>query len=268
MRVRWFDGRAPDGQTLLPIPVALGDRRTIARRPGVVRSEDWLFDDDIIDCDGLPVTCPARSITFETRRARSLVRAVQTIDLALAGDAIHPDELGDYLERLVGRRGVGRTRAAAGLADENVWSPQETSMRVEWRQRYPSRMLLTNRPIFDRTGRHLITPDLLDEQAGVAGEYDGAIHLEDVPRRRDLDRDALYRDLGLELVTMMSTDRSDTAHFLTRLDGAYRRAAQRRGRPRVWTIEQPSWWVDTSTVAQRRALTAEQREIWLRRQVV
>ena len=29
---------------------------------------------------------------------------------------------------------------------------------------------------------------------------------------------------------------------------------------RAWTIEKPPWWIPTETVAQRRALTADQRE--------
>ncbi len=36
---------------------------------------------------------------------------------------------------------------------------------------------LCNMPIFDRHGRHIGTPDLLDPVAGVVGEYDGALHL-------------------------------------------------------------------------------------------
>lgn len=64
---------------------------------------------------------------------------------------------------------------------------------------------------------------------------------------------------------MMSTADDDVMAFRQRLRAAYRRAAERR-RPRRWTLDQPPWWVDTSTVARRRALTADQRAVWLRRQ--
>jgi hypothetical protein len=33
---------------------------------------------------------------------------------------------------------------------------------------------------------------------------------------------------------------------------------------RAWTLEQPVWWTDTSTVEQRRALAGWQRERLLR----
>ena len=138
-------------------------------------------------------------------------------------------------------------------------------MRVVWSACRPTAPLATNRPIFDRAGRHLLTPDLLDERAGVVGEYDGAVHLEDPTRRRDLDREALCRDLGLEPVTMMSSSRPDAAGFTARLDAAYRRASARSREGRSWTTEQPPWWVDTSTVARRRALTATDRAVWLQR---
>ena len=263
---RWFGGFAADGRTVLDVPVAL-QTRGVRRRAGVELTEDWLFDYDIEVVDGLPVTRPERAVAFEVCRTRSLIPAVRMIDLAFAADLTDPEAMATYTERLIARPGVPRLRTALGWADENVWSPQESAMRVVWRQRI-ARPLLTNRPLFDREGRHLVTPDLIDPVAGIVGEYDGAVHLDDVVRRRDLDRDALYRDLGLELVAMMSAGHDDVSHFERRLDAAYRRAARRPPldpRERPWTLHQPGWWVDTSTVARRRALSDEQRAVWLRR---
>ncbi|WGX95547.1 hypothetical protein [Nocardioides sp. L-11A] len=137
-------------------------------------------------------------------------------------------------------------------------------MRILWIERHPVR-LLTNRPLFDVAGRHVLTPDLIDPVAGVVGEYDGAIHLDDRHRRIDLERDSLCRDLGLEVVTMMSSRHDDVSRFERRLDAAYRRQAGRPDLPRPWTLAQPDWWVDTSTVARRRSLDEDQRRIWLRR---
>ncbi len=124
---------------------------------------------------------------------------------------------------------------------------------------------LCNRPIFDLNGRHLLTPDLFDPVAGVLGEYNGAVHLNLRVGHRDLNREEICRQLGLEMVSMMSTDLRDKSAFEWRLDNAYRRAA---ARPLTtnWTLDLPSSWVDTSTVAKRRALDESQRELWLRRQ--
>lgn len=262
---RWFSGRAADGVTPLPVPVALDRRRGVRRRRGVELTEDWLLPHDVVVVDGLPVTVVERAVAFEACRARSLAAAVTTVDMAAAADLVDVETLAAYAARLGPRPGIRRYREALSHADENAWSPQESRMRLAWTDHRPGVALSANRPVFDHAGRHLLTPDLLDERAGVVGEYDGAVHLEDPTRRRDLDREALCRDLGLELVTMMSAGRADAHSFTARLDAAYRRAAGRSGRPRRWTTEQPSWWVDTSSVARRRALSAPERALWLRR---
>ena len=247
------------------VPVALGDGRGVRPRPGVALSEDWLFEDDLIELDGLALTRAERSVTYEVRRALSLHDAVRVIDMAAYDDLVDLASLTTYATRLRGRPGTKQLDEALAWADENAWSPQEVPMRLYWRDARPRDRVHCNRPIFDRSGRHLITPDLLDVENGVAGEYDGAVHLEREVFRRDLDRDALYRDLGIELVTMVSSDHRDINGFLARLHGAYRRAAVPDPAERSWTDEQPSSWVDTSTVSARRALDAGERAIWLRR---
>jgi hypothetical protein len=120
--------------------------------------------------------------------------------------------------------------------------------------------------LFDLSGRHLFTPDLLDPVRGVAGEYNGAGHDGVAPRRRDLDREELYRKHGIEALWMMSPDNRDVSRFVGRLHASYRRAADRRPGDRTWTLVPPHWWVDTSTVARRRALSPDLRARWLRRQ--
>lgn len=264
---RWFGGLGPDGCTPLPVPVAIGDRHSVRARPGVEISEDWLFADDITLLDGLPITVPERSVSYEVRRTRSLIPAITVIDMAAHADLVDVESMVAYAVRLGSRPGIVRLREATAASDENVWSPQETGMRIEWRAVRPRARLLCNAPIFDLRGRHLLTPDLIDPLTGVVGEYDGAVHLERGTFRRDLERDALCRDLGLELVTMMSTDRRDVTAFAHRLRSAYGRAGVRSGHQRTWTLERPGWWVDTSTVARRRALDAHERAIWLRRGV-
>lgn len=259
---RWSGGRASDG-TERPVPLAISDTRSIARRPGVQVVFDWLFDDDIVWVDGLPITRVERSVTFEARRARSDEQAIQIICMAAATDRIDLTGLAAYVARLPCRKGVRRLRRALARADENAWSPMEVTMRERWRaQGHP--VPLFNVPIFDLDGHHLLTPDLFDPVNGVIGEYDGAVHLGAPVRRRDLNREETCREHGLEMVTMMSTDLRDLTSFARRLDTAYERATARTLEP-SWTLDQPHWWVDTSTVARRRALSPADRERWLRR---
>ncbi|KAA1422048.1 hypothetical protein F0U44_02865 [Nocardioides humilatus] len=264
MGATWFGGLAGDGRTQLPVPIALGDRRQVRPRPGVHLSEDWLFDEDLITIDGVRVTVPERSVTYEVRRARGLPRAVRILDMAAFDDLVDLADLEAYVSRLVSRGGVRLLKQALPWAEENAWSPLEVDMRLEWLGTGLADALLCNRPLFDLSGRHLLTPDLFDPVAGVAGEYNGAVHDGVAPRRRDLDREELYRRLGIESVAMMSTDSRDVSRFVGRLHAAYRRAEDRG--ERSWTTDQPEWWVDTSRVSLRRALTPEQRARWLRRQ--
>ncbi|GAA4820524.1 hypothetical protein ACFQ0K_13940 [Nocardioides caeni] len=256
---RWSNGLDADGREL-PVPVAVGERHVVRQRAGTLVSEDWLFDDDVIVIDGLPITIPARAVTFEARTADSEITATCLIDMATYDDLVSLDELAAYTARLVARPGKVQLQRALSVASENAWSPMEVVMRRFW-QLHHQRPLLCNQPIFDAAGNHLLTPDLLDLEAGVAGEYEGDVHASGRARSRDLGREEVSRRHGIEVVTMMS-GAGERARFLHRLEGAYARS--RGPGPRSWTIEQPGWWVDTSTVALRRALTVEQRERWLR----
>jgi hypothetical protein len=265
---RYFNGLAAGGRDLVPVPLAVDNRRRLKPQPGIELCEEFLAADDVVEVDGLPITVPARSVCRILRSTASLDRRVATLDMAAFDDLCSLEEVFDYaVSHLAGRPHVSRIWSALPLATENSWSPREPVMRLAWCLDGDFPAPLVNVPIFDHAGNHLVTPDLLDPRAGVAGEYNGAVHDGLDPRRRDLDREELCRDLGLELVTMVSADDRDRARFLGRLGAAYRRAAERRG-PRLdrWTLAQPAWWVDTSTVLRRRALTDAERAIWLRRQ--
>lgn len=257
---RFLSGR--EAARRLPVPVAVGDRRFLSRRPGVEIGFDWLFDDDAEELDGLPITSAARSISWAAQRARSLLEAVTVVDMAAVDDLVSLDEMWHYATRLSGRPGVVRLRAALRAADENTWSPMETLARLRWASSGLPRPR-TNVPIFDEAGRHVATPDLLDPAAGVAGEYDGRVHDTEQVRRRDHDAEDHLRDLGLEVVRLNSGRPDDVEAFTRRLHAAYERAARRPAQSR-WTTRRPAWWVDTSSVAARRALTPAQRSRWLR----
>lgn len=260
---RWFPGTGPDG-TLLPVPAALGNQRTARKRPGVELSEDWLFADDVVVVDGLPVTVPLRSVSHIARTARTDLAATQAIDMAAFNDLVSIDELACYVDRLGARPGTRRLRRALEAADENAWSPQEVRMRLDWKAARPEATLLCNRPVFDLAGNHLFTPDLFDAAAAVAGEYNGGQHGEGQQFSRDLTREELARRLGIEMVTGIA-GAGERGRFLDRLAGGYQRqsSADSHGDDRTWTIEPPEWWIDTSTVAARRALPPYLRERWL-----
>lgn len=258
---RWFDGTDRDGRPV-PVPIVLHRHRRVAQR-GYVISQERLAKRHCRELDGILGTDPTRSIAFEVRYAPDLTSAVVALDMAMATDLVSIAEVAAYAASLNGWTGIPHLREAIQYAVENSWSPMESEMRLAWDIELGLKAIVCNHPIFDLAGNHIGTPDLLDVEAGVVGEYDGALHLAGKQRSRDITREGDLRRLGLEYVTMVGDDRRDPSDFLRRTQDARRRALQIRG-PRQWTITPPAWWTPTTTVEQRRALTADQRDRFLR----
>jgi len=255
----WSDGLASDGSSRRPVCLATGGI-TISRGQGVQVSEEGLDPQEVTVHDGLRVTTAVRSVAFEMRYAPSDRQAVVVLDMAAYSDLVSVEEMLVYQGTLSGWTGIPRCRGATALADENAWSPQEVLMRLIWQLDAGRPRPLCNVPVFDRQGRMIATPDLLDVEAGVYGEYDGSLHLVGSQRARDLQRESRLRDVGLEGVTMVAADKPDPTDFINRLNGAYGRARHEPESTRAWTILPPPWWIPTDTVAARRRLTAAQRD--------
>lgn len=258
---RWFDGRDGNGNER-PVPIVITNHR-YRSRPGILLSAERLPLSQWFVLDGVNGTHPLRSAAYEARRAPSLRRAVVALDMALQTDRVSIAELVDHAGTLNGWFGIERLRQAIALADENSWSPMEPEMRLHWQLDLGLPHPMCNHPIFDLAGNHLGTPDLLDVEAGVVGEYDGGLHLAGERRASDIQRESLFRRVGLEYVTMTSADRHDPTQFLRRTKEARERAL-RLGSDRRWTVDPPAWWTPTVTVEQRRSLTTAERERFLR----
>jgi hypothetical protein len=249
---RWFEGRRPDGS---PLPVTLATTH-IRPQPGIALSEERMNAYEVIALDGLVITRALRSTLFEMRYAATWWDAVIVADMAAFNDLVALDELWPYALAHAGMTGIPQARDAIAHADENSWSPMEVVMRLIWTCTAGMPRPLMNRPVFDLQGRHIGTPDLLDAEAGLYGEYDSELHLDGRRRLKDLTREDAFRRLGLEPVVMVTGQSRD--EVADRIVAAYERAA-RGSRPRLWTIDQPTWWVPTETVAQRRALADAQK---------
>lgn len=259
---RWFDGRTASGKRL-PITIVSGTR-DIRGQPGMRPSGEGLDPRRVQGVDGILVTDACFAVSFEMRYAASDRAAVVVLDMAAYSDLVSVDEMATYLATQSGWTGVPRARRALALADENSWSPPEVDLRLVWSGPGGRPRPVCNRPVFDlRTGAHIGTPDVIDPVAGVAGEYDGDLHLVRSQRDHDLRREGAFRGRDIETVTMTAPDRHDPSAFLQRLDTAYRHAAQHPVEDRTWTLEQPPWWTSSHTVAHRRAMTERQRRRFL-----
>ncbi len=263
--LRWFGGSWFDGMDrgeLRPVCLVTAEN-DIRPQAGLRVSAERLRPDELTEFDGLRLTHAARSVAFEMRYARSLVAAVQVLDMAAYSDLVSIDEVAEFAAGLNGWTGVPRCREALEFADENSWSPAEVNMRVIWRRDAGLPRPVCNRPLFDLQGNFIGTPDLFDPETGVVGEYDGAPHLAGAQRRKDVEREARYRDHGCECFTMVAGDIAQPNRVVERMLNARERAARRGGSARNWTLELPPGWVSTHTVALRRALSEEQRRRFL-----
>lgn len=259
MGAAWFDGLALDGLTRLPVALVTGGFH-VRGAPGVRISEERCAPVDLTVVDGLCVTTAVRSTCFAMRYAASDDLAVTVLDMAAYSDLVSIAELAAYAEEHPGWIGIGRCRRAIPHADENSWSLRESLMRRVWEVEAGCPRPLCNVPVFDLNGRLIGVPDLLDPVAGVAGEYEGSVHLVGTQRASDVRREERLRDAGLEICTMLSADYPDVGAFVARLRAAYARANRQPADRRRWTTELPSWWIPTFTVEQRRRLDPALRE--------
>ncbi len=256
---RWFDGTPWGGGGQRPVTLAIGGNRAIRPQPGIGTSEERLRPDEFVVVDGVRLTTAVRSVGFEMRYAKDMREAVVALDMACFNDQVSIAELTAHAPALSGWTGIPQYRDAALLADENAWSPREVLMRLHWSLDAGLARPLCNVPVFGPDGRFLGTPDLLDPVAGVLGEYDSTLHLAGLRRSKDIAREDRFRSHGLECVTMVGTDIKDPSAFIARLLSAYDRAADISESRRIWTIDRPARWIDTTTVEARRSL-----DDWLR----
>lgn len=256
----WFDGTA-DGVALREVPLVA--RRHLRAQPGFSVSQEFLHPREIEVVDGLPMTRAVRSLTFEMRYADGLGAAIECLDMACYADLVSIAEVTAYVAQLGPVTGIQQARDALAEADENSWSPRESQLRGVWTRRAGLPRPRCNVPVFTLDGRHVGTPDLIDPLSGLVGLYHGDTHLSLVGASGDAVKEDAYRDVGLEPVSVLAPHWGDLDALASRLVAASRRAAARRG-PRAWTLDVPSWWTPTDTVARRRALTEGQRRRYLR----
>jgi hypothetical protein len=259
----WFDGWAPGGREALPVTLAVGDS-TITSQAGIHVSEEAIPPGQLTVLDGMPITTAVHAVSFLMRHASNDREAGRQLAMAAYSDLVSIDEVAEYagLRPRTGLSswfGIPRCRSGILLAEENCWSPPEFDMLLIWTLEAGFPRPLCNHPVFDRLGNHIGTPDLLDPEAGVVGEYDGALHLEGAQRRRDRAREEAFRRVGLECFTMVAGDSSNPNLMAARMHAARSRALWAAPAHRDWTIELPPWWVPTFTVEQRRNLDEGQR---------
>lgn len=245
--LRWrgaafFDGTEDGGRTLLPVLLHPGGVGNLRPHPDALLSREHLPPVERDEVAGIGCAVPRRAVFDEMRRTGRLRPAVVVLDMAAAAGLITVEKMRIYVGVRNAWPGVQVVRDALALATDFSRSPQETRMRLTWVLDCGFPPVLTNRAVFDREGRLLGYPDLLDPVAGVVGEYDGADHLDPQRRARDLAREEAFRDAGLEYFSVVSDDMRIRARVVDRMTRARARARFEPEATRRWTLAPPPWW--------------------------
>lgn len=254
---RWFEGIGPTG---LARPVTLNtSSRDLRSVPGIRVSAERLDPGHLTVVDGVAITWPVRSTWFEMRHAVSVEAAAVVLAMAAYDDLVSVAEMAAWEFEHPAWTGAPQCRAAVAVAHENCWSPMEAVTAYVYEVAAELPRPLCNRPLFDRRGKHIGTPDLLDPEAGLVVEYDGATHLRVAGRATDVRREERYRAHGLEYLTVLAPHLGDRNLLVDRMVQARNRSRFEAESQRTWTVITPPWWVRTHTVAMRRALCEEVR---------
>lgn len=236
----YFDGTGPRGE-LLPVPLLVagknirGDARCAPSWEQFAPSERRVVA-------GVPCATPQRALFDEMHRTGSLRDAVVAMDMAAAARLISVGLMGRYVVHRRAWTGVPLVRAALALATDDSRSPQESRMRLVWCIDAGLPAPYCNRPVFSPDGALIGIPDMLDPEAGLAVEYDGADHLLEDRRKKDLEREAAFRDHGLEYLAVVRGMMSERVRLAGRMGAARRRAQFAPSDRRRWTLEPPAWF--------------------------
>lgn len=206
------------------VHLARGVKAPRSERAGLKVHRCPVEEDERLDLDGIPATDGPR--TFVDLAGRLDLEA-----LVAVGDVVlrryDADALQAALDRRARRRGLPLARRALTLADAGADSPAETRARL----RLHAAGFVAMRHgvvVRDAAGGWLAEPDLADEQARVAVQHDGLVHVVGSPRarRQDLQRDELTRQEDWQVVVATALDDQRPHLLLDKVTDAYRRSAR------------------------------------------
>jgi hypothetical protein len=238
----FFDGLDRDGRTRLPVPLALSAKHQIRAAPGCVLLRARLTRREVTVVADIRCTTPTRAVFDAMRTAGSVRDAVVALDMAAIAQVVTLPEMRLYVGLHPAWTGVPVARAALPLASSRSRSPAETRTRLIWLLDAGLPPPLVNQPIWDPDGNLLGIVDLLDAASGTVVEFDGADHLDRGRRARDVGREQLLRDAGLEVLVVTGPDLPNPTVVAQRMHAARTRARWRGPDTDGWTLTPPGWW--------------------------
>ncbi len=186
---------------------------------------------------GIPTLVPVRCLVDAVHAARELREAVVAVDMATTAGIVTLSDVAEYAQS---RPRVRLIPKALALATEHSRSPNETRLRLIWLLDAGLPQPLVNCPIRDTSGTLLGIADLLDPEAGLVVEFDGADHRTTQQHSRDVAKDEAMRDVGLEVARVTGRDLRSPDRVVARLRNARQRAGFEPESSRRWRAFPPS----------------------------
>jgi hypothetical protein len=227
----YFEGLAGDRRTPLPVPVLLPHHARL-RGPEVRVERTRLPLPAAVWRWGVPCVPGELALLHEVRRAATARLAGVMVDMALAAGVV------DLARLREAARAQRRLPAGAAYALDRACgecrSPRESDMLQVWESVAGFPRPLMNREVRDLSGRLLAVVDLLDVEAGVCGEFNGAAHRSAARQSRDEKRHAALRGVGLETFAVVGSD--SVRVQVERMTAARARAAWAAPYERRWQV--------------------------------
>jgi len=219
-----------------PVLVCVGPGARIRPRDDVDLSRRALPDEDVVMVGDVPCVRAARAAT-ELMGRQPPEDGLVSVDAVLRAGLTELDEISAYVAANPRVVGAERIRRLLRMADGNSRSCPESRLRWIWCVQAGLPRPLVNVTLLDQYGRELGIPDLLDEESGLVGEYDGAQHRELGAHTLDNDREERFERHNLLVARATSIDIFRRRQLLiARLRAAHRDGLRRdRSRDR-WTI--------------------------------
>lgn len=239
----WFDGLDANGNERLAMVHCLPGSQL--RHRSIIRAfRGVVHPDEVVDFENYSLTTMARAAFDEMRMAKSVREAVVILDMATSTTIARPHTTIERVERVFLShhkvRGLVQARKALALGSTRSASPWETRTRLIAELDAGVPRLTVNVPIFDPYGNLLGIADLLDEEAGLVIESDGAHHRENESHTEDNRREEKFERSGLVVSRVTSLDHKDRWRTVGRIAAARRDAVATT--KHEWTTAKPDWW--------------------------
>lgn len=253
----WFDGRAPDRRTSMPVELAVGPRGGVRGHEGVVVSCARLPDWEVWQRYGVRCTRPERAV-FDQMRRCSPEEAVVVAESALAGEITSLARLRAFAggHRSARRRDVAEWALARTRG--GVRSPLEVRVRTIAEEAASYSRLEVNRVVVTLDGTRIGEVDLFDVESGTGIEVDGADHRWAGQQSWDIVKDEALRSVGIEVARVTGSQARDVAALARRLDAVRARSRFAPPEKRGWRLLPAG--VDTEALLVEREHDATWRE--------